>query len=381
MKLEVPKGWTVKKISEIGHLNSKMLTENTDKDYSFFYIDLSSVDKGKIIFPQEKTIFSEASSRARKIFKRHDILMSTVRPYLQAFAFIDFTPRDCIASTGFAVISIENEYDARFIYQTLYSHYLLKQMHSKLVGSNYPALNTSDVKSLWVLFPNNPLERKKIAEILSTWDEAIEKTEKLIDLKKKLKKGLMQQLLTGKKRFKEFEGEEWEKNEFDKIFIVDNDKSKQIKKVEYQKSGKYPVVDQGKEFIAGYTDKNNLYSNVPVIIFGDHTREIKWIDFPFAIGADGTQILKTTEKLHAKFGYYLLSFIKLPNLGYSRHMRELKQQIFKYPVSMDYQRRIASVLSAADREIELLNKKLEVLKEQKRGLMQVLLTGRIRVNG
>ncbi|HHD64607.1 MAG TPA: hypothetical protein ENK96_09655 [Desulfobulbaceae bacterium] len=205
----------------------------------------------------------------------------------------------------------------------------------------------------------------------------------------------MQQLLSGKIRFPEFAGSEklevkseklkkgelpegWKEVRFSKLFKRVNLKKFQIQKKDYRELGKYPVVDQGQEKIVAWSNAEPIADPLPVIIFGDHTREIKWVDFPFIPGADGTIILISTDNALTLFTYYLLCNIHIVNLGYSRHFSELKSKKFSLP-QIPEQTRIASILSTCDREIELLKKKQEKLKEQKKGLMQKLLTGEIRV--
>jgi type I restriction enzyme, S subunit len=221
-------------------------------------------------------------------------------------------------------------------------------------------------------------EQKKIAQILSAWDKAITTTEQLLANCQQLKKVLMQQLLTGKKRFPGFTGE-WKFGTFDELFIIANDKKTQIYSSDYLAEGNVPIVDQGQKPIAGYTNKTEIYREIPIIVFGDHTRIVKWIDFPFAPGADGTQIIKSKPSLKIKLGYYLIVNCDIPNLGYSRHMRELKEKDFKYPTDLKEQQKITAVLTAADREIEILQKKIDCLKQEKKALMQQLLTGKRRV--
>ena len=227
------------------------------------------------------------------------------------------------------------------------------------------------------------LEQKKIAQILSTWDKAISVTEKLLTNSQQQKKALMQQLLTGKKRLLDENGVrfsgEWVYLTFDNAFIVANKKSTQVKSSDYLQSGSIPIIDQGQSRIAGYCNNLEVYSDVPVIVFGDHTRCVKWIEFVFCPGADGTQVIKTSKILEPKLGYYLLSNTDIPNLGYSRHMRELKEKDFRLPLDIKEQQKIAAVLSAADAEISTLEKKLACLKDEKKALMQQLLTGKRRV--
>ncbi|MGP9637713.1 restriction endonuclease subunit S [Psychrobacter sp. AOP3-A1-26] len=249
-----------------------------------------------------------------------------------------------------------------------------------------PHISSTQINEFNLLLPPLP-EQQKIAKTLSTWDKAISATERLIDNSTQQKKALMQQLLTGKKRLldesgKRFEGE-WKFSNFEDLFKVANNKKTQIKSSDYLNEGALPIVDQGKRLVSGYTNNNEVYSDIPVIVFGDHTRIIKWIDFEFAQGADGTQVLKNAESLHAKFAYYILLNADIPNLGYSRHMRELKERDFKYPLDKTEQQKIATVLTTADKEIELLEQQLTDLQQEKKALMQVLLTGkkRVRVDG
>src|SRR3989338_6644354 len=106
-----------------------------------------------------------------------------------------------------------------------------------------------------------------------------------------------------------------------------------IKRDDYRQSGKYPVVDQGENLIAGYIDdERKLYrGDLPVVIFGDHTRIIKFIDFPFAFGADGIKILRPQKILLPKFFYYTLILNPVANQGYKRHFSFLVQTRIPLP--------------------------------------------------
>lgn len=106
-----------------------------------------------------------------------------------------------------------------------------------------------------------------------------------------------------------------------------------IKRDEYHASGKYPVVDQGESLVAGYIDdEQKLYrGDLPVVIFGDHTRILKYIDFPFAFGADGIKILRPQKILLPKFFYYVLVSNPVANQGYKRHFSLLSQTKISIP--------------------------------------------------
>ncbi len=122
-----------------------------------------------------------------------------------------------------------------------------------------------------------------------------------------------------------------------------------LKGNEYLASGEIPIIDQGKEFISGYT--NNLEAKfkgqLPVIVFGDHTRIFKYIDFSFAMGADGVKVLKLSEKLYSKFAFHYFNSCYIPDTGYNRHFKYLKAVEIPLP-PLSEQKRIAEILDKAD---------------------------------
>jgi type I restriction enzyme S subunit len=245
--------------------------------------------------------------------------------------------------------------------------------------STIPDLNHNDFYSIPIVLPKLS-EQKAIAKALSDIDNLITSLEKLIDKKKKIKQGTMQQLLTGKKRLPGFTGE-WVLSGFKDIFIKLPIKKYQINTTDYLESGNYPVIDQGKKKIVAYTNKDDKLFKCPnegVIIFGDHTRELKYINFDFVVGADGTQILTTKNNHSALFYYYCLLNKEIPNTGYNRHFKFLLEMEFMTP-KLEEQQAIANILYDMDSEIEALEKKLIKHKTIKQGMMQELLTGRIRL--
>lgn len=118
---------------------------------------------------------------------------------------------------------------------------------------------------------------------------------------------------------------------------------------EYRDSGKFPIIDQGQRAVAGYSDDESLLAapREPVIIFGDHTRILKYVDSPFILGADGTKVLVPKIDANVRYLYHYLRFIDIPSAGYSRHFKFLKE--VKIPVPpLPEQRRIAAILDKAD---------------------------------
>ena len=217
IKIPLPSDWEVKHFEDVAEIDRECLNGSTSKDYEFEYISLSDVSCDDLKIETTKQIFATAPSRARRIVKKGDVLMSTVRPNLQGFSLIRDEAINLIASTGFAVITAtkcNNEY----LYQYLFSSEISRQFHKMLVGSNYPALNSSDIRKLNLAVP--PLrEQKAIAHILSLMDYTIDINNSLLAIKESRKKWLMQNLLSGKKRLKEFENEHWKNRLLEEVLI------------------------------------------------------------------------------------------------------------------------------------------------------------------
>jgi type I restriction enzyme S subunit len=235
-------------------------------------------------------------------------------------------------------------------------------------------------RKLTVAFPPTLVEQEAIAAALSDADALIEALEQLIAKKRQVKQGAMQELLTGKRRLPEFSGE-WEVNSFEDVFVRLNSKNHQIQTSDYNKIGVYPVVDQGKEKVVGYSDRDDKVFQCPqegVVIFGDHTCIIKFVNFDFIVGADGTQILTTKTGHCTHFYAFQLEHSGILPTGYNRHFKFLKERLFLTP-TLPEQTTIACILSDMDAELSALEEKLAKARQVKQGMMQELLTGRTRL--
>ena len=144
-----------------------------------------------------------------------------------------------------------------------------------------------------------------------------------------------------------------------------------IKRSEYLPKGTIPVVDQSQDFVAGYiNDKERAYDgDLPVIVFGDHTCTLKYVDFPFAIGAEGTQIIRSNKDFDIRYFYYALRDLPLEQFGYQRHFKYLKtSSIFCPP--MQVQHKIATILSTYDNLIENNTRRIKILEDMAQILYQ-----------
>ena len=148
---------------------------------------------------------------------------------------------------------------------------------------------------------------------------------------------------------------------------------------DYKSSGSFPIVDQGQRLVAGWTDDETglISTHLPVVVFGDHTRVFKYVDFPFVRGADGTQVLKPRAGIDPLFFYYACKAIELPNRGYNRHFKALREQGIPTPPLRE-QRDIAQALRRIDDALSIQDEQLRTVQALKRAAMHTLFTRGLR---
>ncbi|PMU93288.1 MULTISPECIES: restriction endonuclease subunit S [unclassified Pseudomonas] len=192
----IPSDWSVEKVESLADVDPESLSIKTAADFSFRYISLGDVDSGRLINGHENINFSDAPLRARRKVKAGDILFATVRPKLKGHYFARRVDGNVIASTGFAVVRARKEIASpEFLYQSLLSGGVDAQIEKLTAGSNYPAVNSGDVKGLLLTAP--PLsEQQIIAAILTDVDEKLAVITRQIEATQILKQGLMQTLFS-----------------------------------------------------------------------------------------------------------------------------------------------------------------------------------------
>jgi len=391
-----PKNWKVYKLGELTEINSDSLGSKTSPDLRIKYIDLGSVKTGTIDLPADEFTFNDAPSRARRVISTGDILMSTVRPNLKGFARADDKIDGYVCSTGFAVLSAKSKIDSKLIYQSLFTESFERQFHQLLVGSSYPAINNSDVEKLYLALPIKREERESLAEIFTTWDEAISKTEILIQAKKRYKKGLMQRLLSGKVRFPEFEGEEWVEVKLGEVFNERNDKGfNDLKLVAITTNNGVIDRDELERRDTSSNDKSNYKRILPGDIGYNTMRMWQGVsgysELEGIVSPAYTIVTPISDKVDGLFMSYLFKHPPIVDLfrrysqGLVSDTLNLKYSNFsqiklKIPSSTMEQQKIASVFTEIDKEIDLMKKETALYQKQKKGLMQQLLTGKVSVN-
>lgn len=292
-----------------------------------------------------------------------------------------------------------NLVDPIYLCELLNSNSAQKQVYERTAGQTRPKLTLSDYKTIKFEIPTL-LEQRKIAQILSTWDQAISATEKLLENSQQQKKALMQLLLTGKKRLLDENGVrfsgEWKSTKVKEIFkpevlsagnqdfpIFSVTKNGLVNQSEYfnksvasEDTSKYRVVKTGRFVMSGLN-------------FWMGSVDVHLMDFPVIVSPAYKVFVITNLSSPEFMKHFIRSslFQKLLEaasvVGASVVRRNFSESIFNsyelFIPEIAEQEKIAAVLSAADQEIEGLQKKLDCLKQEKKALMQQLLTGKKRV--
>jgi len=283
-----------------------------------------------------------------------------------------------LCGTGSMIIRPLNA-DADYLQRVLSSPRAISAIEDSSVGTTMVNLNQGTLAGLRIQFPALS-EQRAIAAALSDVDALLGGLDRLIAKKRDLKQAAMQQLLTGQTRLPGFHGE-WEVKRFDSVLSRVNAKAHQIQTSDYQPTGKYPVVDQGKQPVIGFSDRDDKRFHCPdggVIVFGDHTCFVKFVDFDFLIGADGTQLLCGRVGQNTRFHAYQLQYRGVEPTGYNRHFKFLKEREFLAP-SPSEQTAVSAILSDMDADIGALEARRDKTRALKQAMMQELLTGRTRL--
>lgn len=380
---KTPYGWIKTKLGKICKNKGQYGANAPSVPYSPnlpLYIRITDIDdNGKYIFSNRVSV--NISDYKNYLLEKGDIVFArtgatTGKTYLYnendgQFVFagflIKFSPNTNLINPYYLKLSTEMPFYKSWI----------KVMS---VRSGQPGVNAEEYAKYPLLLP--PLaEQEKIAEILGTWDSAIEKLTALIAAKRLQKKGLMQKLLTAQIRLPGFTGE-WQKAKLGEIAAIS--KGEQLGRLEMTETGTYPVINGGISKSGLMDSYNREKDTITISEGGNSCGFVAFMKERFWCGGHCYALSNLKTDLH--FLFQILKFEEndimklrvgsgLPNIQKS----SLDSFSLCIPADISEQTAIADILSKADEEIDLLTRKLDLLQSQKKGLMQQLLTGKIRV--
>ena len=362
-----PFDWrTTGKLKDICEINPK--TKALDDE--FLYIDLESVVDGRLVL--KNTIYKkDAPSRAQRVLTLKDVIYQMVRPY-QKNNYIFLTEFDfqTVASTGYAQLRGQNY---TFIYQLINSNYFCNQVLDKCTGTNYPAINSKELEQIHVAYPILDAEQNRIAEILMKCDEGVALQEEYIQKLELRKSALMTKVLTPKANWKECKLgslcsiKTGNKDVVDKViggeypFFIRSEKIERINTFSFDDEGIF-IPGDGKigEILHYYYGKCDYHQRV-YCLFRFAGQEVKFFYY------------------YMKKNFYKRAMVCTAKATVDSIRMEMLTGMIVHVPDIKEQKRIADVLSKADEEIQLNKDKLAKMKEQQKSLMQLLLTGIVRV--
>ena len=370
----IPEDWEVKKLGEIGKIITGSTPPTANLEYyengTFDFIGPADLNSNKYIDEAEKKVTINGLNAGR-VLKKHSVLVTCIG---STIGKIGINKNICITNQQVNAIETDKN-NSDFIYYSI----LERNGRLKLIAGEQavPVLNKTEFSKFKIPLPPLP-EQKKIADCLSTWDSAIEKQSQLINALTQRKKALMQQLLTGKKRLPGF-SDEWKEVKLGEISIKKSS-TLQANSLE-ENNGEFKVYGAS-GIVANIDFYNESEEYIGIVKDGSGVGNLMLCDAKSSV-LGTLDIIKNNKKSNLFFIYLILSKIHfekykvggaIPHIYYRDYSREK----INIP-SLSEQTAIAAILATADRELQLQKEKLAQLQTQKKGLMQVLLTGKKRL--
>jgi type I restriction enzyme S subunit len=305
-----------------------------------------------------------------------DVLLNITGASIGRSCVVPLNLKDANVNQHVCIIRLKESYDPNFLSSYLNSFYGQKQIQSFQGGGSREGLNYAQIGSFKI--PEIPIsEQKSIADTISTWDQAIAQTEKLIELKEKKLKILIRKLLK-----KAHENHTTEYQTLGSILKYEQPTKYIVSCTDYDKNNRIPVLTANKGFILGYTNEtsNVFEKNLPAIIFDDFTTDSKFVDFPFKVKSSAMKILYPVSQDYDSL-YIFLAMTEIDVLlgGHKRYWLS-EYQFYEIPVpNYETQKKLSNIYKLQLEEIKALKELLQNYKSQKQGLMQKLLTGKWRV--
>ena len=351
-------------------------------------VTAKDINNGRIVFETARHTSQEAfdndlTDKSRP--KKGDILL-TKDGTLGRLAIVG-DERICI-NQSVALLRVNNDIlSVPYLYYLLSTPLYQAKMLADAGGAAIKHIYITRVNQLLIPCPSYD-EQCRIANILSRYDSLIENYQKQIKLLEEAAQRLYKEWFVdfhfpGYENAMIVDGvpEGWEKKKVGDM-ISKIQRTKQVTTNNYQASGKIPVIDQSRNYIAGYTDDAEclVKVTVPYIVFGDHTRILKYIPFSFAKGADGTQLIMSNdlERMPQTLFYNSLIEIDLSNYSYARHFKYLKEEFVLLP-SEYIARKYDSIVSRYYQSIQKSREQIRLLTEARDRLLPKLMNGEIKV--
>jgi type I restriction enzyme S subunit len=417
---ELPNGWVWTRLGEVIEPSKERVNPLEIKEMPYISLEHIEKDTGKLLGHG-----SSGDVRSLKTkFNNEDLLYGKLRPYLNKVHLANF---EGVCSTDILVFPKAEHISNSFFFYRFLCRDFVNYASQNVSGVNLPRVNFGTLAQFEIAFPPFSEQHRivaKIEELFTKLDAGIEALKKVKAQLKRYRQAVLKYAIEGKltkewpkshkgeiepssvlfKRIKEErkkkaqgkckelppldqsdlpelpEGWVWTRlgEVIEKVSLT----GKKLKKSKYQKEGKFPVIDQGQAFIGGYTDKEKLKVSCepPTIIFGDHTKVVKYIDFDFVAGADGVRVIKPHEVFYPRLFYYFVQAIKLPEKGYARHFQFLEKSLIPLPSLPEQQKIVEEIdrrLSVDDEVEKIVEENLKRAERLRQSILKNAFEGKL----
>ena len=374
MPFEVPGNWCWVKVADISSVIVYGVSESAKSEGKFKLLRITDIQDNVVNWNTVPYTDYPESKSENYILQAGDILFARTGATVgKSYLVDDAVPENAIYASYLIKVRVSNMIIPQYVKYFFESGFYWEQIANTSVGVGQPNVNGSSLGNLWVPIP--PIqEQRRIVDKLVSWCLMIDKIsvnqEFMTQQIEELRNHILNLAISGKLVDQEPSDEPaiellkrinpmfsptdnrhyenlpsgWQEVAFDHIFKSIPTKRFQVQQKEIQPKGTVPVISQSANYIEGYTDDiDKIFTATPVIVFGDHTRVVKFVDSPFVVGADGVKIYST--KIFPPYGYYLIEHAahNIENRGYGRHSQYIAKQRYPLPPYDEQKRIVESV--------------------------------------
>lgn len=341
-------------------LNAKNVTKNGFNFNTLNFISEEKdkeLNKGKLI--KEDLVLTTRGTVGNFAYYNNEIILEHIR-----------------INSGMVILRINSTkiLNSKYLYKYTSSNTLSKTIENVAFGSAQPQLTVKEIKKFPLSYPTLQ-EQSKIADFLGAVDKQLDILNQKKEKLNLYKKGVMQQLFSQQICFKDDNGNdfpEWEEKTLGEVLKYTQPNRFIVKSTDYNDSYNTPVLTAGKSFLLGYTNEtDNIYKDIPCIIFDDFTTSSQFVDFNFKIKSSAMKILNTIGEDNIKFLFELINTIQFPKGDEHKRywISEYSKLVLNIP-SIAEQTKIAEFLSAIDTQIQAVENQITKTETYKKGLLQ-----------
>ncbi len=385
---ELPKGWSPTTVKELAGTSGMFVdgdwveSKDQDPNGAIRLLQLADIGDGTFLDKSDRWINDGAFERLRCTeLVAGDVLIARMPDPLGRACLMPAIEQRCVTVVDVAALRVDPQVaNQRWAMHAINAPQLRAEMNVQASGTTRKRISRGNLGNLQIPLPP-AAEQKRIADKLDTVlthvDAVNTRLARVAPILKRFRQSVLAAATSGRLT-EDWRGttsndatvtvdsiedagvwpfnaipSSWMLQSFADCFTDSTDSAKKVPQAEYLTQGEIPVVDQGEKLIGGFVNDSSKQSatRLPAIVFGDHTRCIKWINFQFAQGADGVKVL--SPKLgNDRYGWVLLKALVLPDKGYSRHFKYLKRSVFPVPPveeQTEIVRRVETLFAFADR--------------------------------